>query len=242
MGRSLWWSYKNSFFYNYTIHPDNWFTNGTFNYTDFNEDVSSAEGSLHPAGDIDISGVKAATLLNFLVFVALMILYEVLRKYFPYVYASKTEQEERLSKENAETHHSINLPDILRSSKPLEWVWPVFGISWKTVRREGGLDAYFYLRYIRMCLRITSVSAFWGMILLFPVFATGGNGAIGWCKSYFAVILIYNILRSYFRLNLQNRPFVYGKCTTGELYRYLDPNSVYVSVYIFCLVRYKARV
>jgi hypothetical protein len=180
MGRSLWWNYKNSFLYNYTIHPDNWFTNGTFNYTDFNEDVLTAEESLHPAGDIDISGVKAATIFNAFVFVALMITYEILRRHFPYVYASKTEREERLNGANSEAQHSMNLPDILHSSRPLQWFMPVFGVSWKTVRREGGLDAYFYLRYIRMCLRITSVSAFWGMLVLFPVFATGGNGAIGW--------------------------------------------------------------
>jgi hypothetical protein len=56
----------------------------------------------------------------------------------------------------------------------------VFGISWATVRKVAGLDGYFFLRYIRMCLRITAISTFWSLIILVPTFATGGVGAVSW--------------------------------------------------------------
>jgi hypothetical protein len=37
-----------------------------------------------------------------------------------------------------------------------------------------------FLRYVRLCFRITFTSALWGMIILWPVYATGDGGAAGW--------------------------------------------------------------
>jgi hypothetical protein len=48
----------------------------------------------------------------------------------------------------------------------LEWATPIHFTPWATFRDLAGLDAYFFLRYIRMCLKITSVSSFWGMLIL----------------------------------------------------------------------------
>jgi hypothetical protein len=67
-----------------------------------------------------------------------------------------------------------------KSIMPLSWIGPVFGVSWVTVRKVAGLDGYFFLRYIRMCLRITAISTFWSLILLIPTFSTGGMGADSW--------------------------------------------------------------
>ena len=75
---------------------------------------------------------------------------------------------------------SQQLPDVYKSEIPFEWIKPVYDISWRKVRKIAGLDAYFFLRYIRMCLKITSVSALWGSIILFPVYASGQNGATSW--------------------------------------------------------------
>lgn len=156
-------------------HISNWFHNNTFDYEEFNEDVSDAtsslEKSLHPAADVDINGVLTSTAFNAVVFIVLMITYEILRRYFPNVYASR---------QSRSALHKKELPDLYQRNAPLEWISPVFGISWKQVKQTAGLDAYFLLRYIRMCFRITSVSSFWGMLILFPCFAMGQNGAQGW--------------------------------------------------------------
>lgn len=61
----------------------------------------------------------------------------------------------------------------------LEWATPIHATPWSTFRDLAGLDAYFFLRYIRMCLKITAVSSFWGMLILWPVYATGGGGQSG---------------------------------------------------------------
>lgn len=52
--------------------------------------------------------------------------------------------------------------------------------SWSAVRSTGGLDSYMFLRYVRLCSRITFTSALWGMIILWPVYASGDGGAAGW--------------------------------------------------------------
>ena len=75
--------------------------------------------------------------------------------------------------------NSLNsLPD----QRPLDWIGPVFGIPWEKVRSKAGLDGYFFLRYIRMCVRITAVSSFWALLILVPIYGTGEKqeGAEGW--------------------------------------------------------------
>jgi len=71
-----------------------------------------------------------------------------------------------------------SLPD----KRPLDWIGPVFGIPWKKVRSKAGLDGYFFLRYIRMCVRITAVSIFWALLILVTCYGTGDSqeGAQGW--------------------------------------------------------------
>ena len=77
---------------------------------------------------------------------------------------------------------SISLP-------VLEWCIPVHATPWSTLRHLAGLDAYFYLRYIRMCLKITSVSSFWAIIILFPTYATGGGAQSGFYHFSMANVL-----------------------------------------------------
>ena len=36
-----------------------------------------------------------------------------------------------------------------------------------------GLDAYLMLRYLRLCMRLTGFSAFWGLAVLYPLYYTG---------------------------------------------------------------------
>eukprot|EP00581_Thalassiosira_minuscula_P003127 CAMPEP_0183746620 /NCGR_PEP_ID=MMETSP0737-20130205/66850_1 /TAXON_ID=385413 /ORGANISM="Thalassiosira miniscula, Strain CCMP1093" /LENGTH=1283 /DNA_ID=CAMNT_0025982321 /DNA_START=48 /DNA_END=3899 /DNA_ORIENTATION=+ len=71
----------------------------------------------------------------------------------------------------------------------LEWCIPVHNTPWSTFRHLAGLDAYFYLRYIRMCLKITAVSSFWAMVILCPVYATGGGNQIGFYHFSMANVL-----------------------------------------------------
>ena len=73
-----------------------------------------------------------------------------------------------------DNHESLSsLPD----NRFFDWIAPVFGVSWDQVRKQAGLDGYFFLRYIRMCVRITTVSTFWFFLILVP--GTLRHGWIG---------------------------------------------------------------
>jgi len=70
-----------------------------------------------------------------------------------------------------------SLPDVIS----LNWVSNVLDVPWDTVRKYSGLDGYFFLRYIRMNLRICSVTCIWAFIILIPTYATGyNNDQQGW--------------------------------------------------------------
>eukprot|EP00956_Cyclotella_meneghiniana_P015324 scaffold23368_cov71-Cyclotella_meneghiniana.AAC.7 len=207
-----------------TKHTFGWFDNLLQNSTAANE------GQLTPAQDVNPDNVLATLLLNMVVCVFLLGLYEVLRRYIPSVYsqrlvyggrglgsnvnmsvgsvevsrlgysavtlnkdssaATAAGQQQQQQQERLEDQKTLNSSASVNSVKAscttctkalpiLEWATPIHSTPWSTIRQLAGLDAYFFLRYIRMCLKITSVSSFWGMILLWPVYATGSGGQVG---------------------------------------------------------------
>lgn len=122
-----------------------YFWNSTFDQAD------EFTSQLRPASDVSVHAVMSSLYFNAIIFVFLLASYEVLRRIIPSVYAArKLYSPEPLERPASEIQ---NLP--FDSYMPLDWVAPVFGVPWLTVRKTAGLDAYFFLRFIRMCVRIT---------------------------------------------------------------------------------------
>jgi hypothetical protein len=184
-----------------------WFSNGTFNYDEYQSDVNNLDSRLQGYSDIAVQTFLSTTAINVVIFLISIVMYEFLRRCFPNVYASRKEKEATIiaARQQARENNSVDgiddsietnviiprlkrkhyirlssLPDLSQTVMPLDWVGKVVGVPWRKVREAVGLDAYFYLRYIRICFKITSVSALWGAIILFPVYAAGDNGATGW--------------------------------------------------------------
>lgn len=133
-----------------------------------NNSTATTAGSLHPAADIDVAAVIAALGFNVMVFVVVIGIYEICFRHFPGVYRSNVKNLEG---------GGIKIP---QSPLPLSWIPAIMRVSWGQVRKQCGLDSYFFLRFIRLCFQVTAVSGLWGMVILWPVFATGGNEAHGW--------------------------------------------------------------
>lgn len=102
-------------------------------------------------------------------------------------YSVNVEGDIRKSCTRLKNEHLHKLKDdstILPDSRPLDWIKPVLGVPWSKVLLSAGLDGYFFLRYIRMCVRITAVSSFWFFLILVPIYATGssssGSSSTGW--------------------------------------------------------------
>ena len=126
--------------------------------------------NVQQVADVPMSKFKYNLIANIVIFLVIMIVYEICRRLYPSVYAGRKHHvsEERM----AITFKSSDLP--------FSWILPVMRVSWSQVRKHGGLDAYLFLRYIRMCLVITCVSGFWCMVVLAPVYYNAGVDAEGW--------------------------------------------------------------
>ena len=71
------------------------------------------------------------------------------------------------------------IPNFNRD-KFLAWITDVNQISWHQIRELVGLDAYMFLRFIRMCGVIAGVSSFWSLLVLWPVYNSGDEDTDGW--------------------------------------------------------------
>jgi len=138
--------------------------------------------------DVNTSAFMTALCLNAMLFVALIGGYELFRRFFPSVYSPKSSSGTSRTRDGSSSP-SLSSPTSSNAASaavnintqiPLGWVTGVARASWSTVRKSGGLDSYMFLRYIRLCFRISITSALWGMIILWPVYSSGGGGAKGW--------------------------------------------------------------
>lgn len=127
--------------------------------------------------DVNTSAFMTALCLNAMLFVALICGYELFRRFFPTVYSPKSSGTSRTrdgsssplsSPTSSSNALSSSAAVNINTQKPLGWVSGVCRASWSTVRNSGGLDSYMFLRYIRLCFRISFTSALWGMIILWP--------------------------------------------------------------------------
>jgi len=138
---------------------------GNFNYDPFSEANTK---------DVNTSAFMTALCLNAMLFVVLIGGYEVVRRFFPSVYSpkSRTTKDGSSSSSSLSSHGLANTKSSaavsINTQKPLGWVTGVARASWSTVRSSGGLDSYMFLRYVRLCFRISFTSALWGMIILWP--------------------------------------------------------------------------
>ncbi len=143
--------------------------------------------------DVNTQAFLVALSFNTFIFFGLIGSYELFRRLFPSVYSplkimrNGTSQggDRRFSgmsvSSNDDDSEGGATPAVnVNPRMPLGWIPGVARASWASVRNTGGLDSYMFLRYIRLCFRITFTSAIWGMIILWPVYATGDGGAKGW--------------------------------------------------------------
>lgn len=63
-------------------------------------------------------------------------------------------------------------------NKFLSWMFDDW--SFEEIRNKAGLDAYMFMRFLRICLVITSVASFYGLLVLWPVYYTGNQDGEEW--------------------------------------------------------------
>jgi hypothetical protein len=141
------------------------FGNYSTNMTDFDSQLVKAQ-------DVTVDAVLTSFYFNTIVFVLLMASYEVLRRLLPTVYSARkkldrtqpdrpgqSQSDDRLDAASGDEDDQDTVDSAwttLPDTQPFDWVGPVFGVPWSRVRQTAGLDGYFFLRYIRMNVRITA--------------------------------------------------------------------------------------
>jgi Late exocytosis, associated with Golgi transport/Cytosolic domain of 10TM putative phosphate transporter len=179
--------------------------NGNSFWNNFTQSFTETDPNFDAAKDVSVDAVVASLYFNALAFVGLMIFYELLRHFLPAVYSSKKRLDvihhtastngndpttpnvvDGTSAAVASTDNDtdeLNLPD----ERPLDWIRPVLGVPWQKVREMVGLDGYFFLRYIRMNVRITAISTFWLFLIVVPVYFYGGNEASNLTSGWYRI-------------------------------------------------------
>jgi Late exocytosis, associated with Golgi transport/Cytosolic domain of 10TM putative phosphate transporter len=184
---SLYGDYSENSFYS-----SNGYNSGNSVWNNWTKAISDNDPDFVAAKDVSVDAVVASLYFNALAFICLMIFYELLRRLLPAVYSSK----KRLDVVHSATvdpklaSSSVDSPeDVLHlpNERPLDWIRPVLGVPWNTVREMVGLDGYFFLRYIRMNVRITAVSTFWIFLIVVPIYFYGGNEASNLTSGWYRI-------------------------------------------------------
>lgn len=211
------------------------YTSSNISITNATEDDTGDDftANFNAAQDVTVDTVITSLYLNALAFVVLMASYELLRRSFPAVYSSRIKRRYKagLPEGDSDTESDVKIsqmpsfsaafgrtPSLTSLDKSLpdvisfNWVFSVFNVSWTTVRKYSGMDGYFFLRYIRMNLRICAVTSFWALLILVPVYATGVNqsGEEGWYH-----VSVANVSKGSWRMWV---PSVFAYLFTGFIF------------------------
>jgi len=116
--------------------------------------------------------------INMIIFCVLLVVFEFVR-HFKSIYLN------RRKRKFIQTNRVPPAPGKF----PLSWVYTVLTIPQEEVLRMVGLDAYMLLRFLLLCLRIASFFAFFGVIVLAPVYHNGRGNNEGWSSFTIANVL-----------------------------------------------------
>lgn len=129
--------------------------------------TSSGSGNIAQYNNLSIGKFVSSLGTGFFTFVGLIALFYILKLYFPRVYRPKT--------------YLVPPKDRTKPPPPGLWRWviPIFNTKNSEFIQKCGLDAYFFLRYLRMLLKLFVPLACIVLPILLPINATGGNNTAG---------------------------------------------------------------
>ena len=128
--------------------------------------AASDGGDDDAGGASEIEQVTSVIVANLVVFSVVSLVWEISRPLFPRIYSPR--RTERLVSEN-------RVPDA-PSAYPFAWLVVLSKVTEEDVLRMAGLDAYMFLRYIRICIRYCLSVTITGLVILVPIYSTAYGG------------------------------------------------------------------
>ena len=121
----------------------------------------------------------SAFLTNFVIGSLALLVFSFIRLRFKHVYFSNfivhsTKLLSELSESQMETLHRLKLSESF-----FAWLTPAFRISDEEIYDFAGLDIFVYLRFVRLCLKISVVILPYGLLVLIPLNISGSANLKG---------------------------------------------------------------
>jgi hypothetical protein len=115
--------------------------------------------------------IKSTILSNVFIFVVFLIFFE-LNRHIRSIYLQRVVDKFRDSK---------RVPPV-PPSYPLGWLVSTLKVDDEDLIKMIGLDGYVLVRYLKLCIRMTSFMFFWGLIVLVPIYNDGTCDKQYWNK------------------------------------------------------------
>jgi hypothetical protein len=152
----------------------------------------------------DINQLSSAVTANIVVLCVITVIWEISRPMFPRIYSPR----------RTERNVSNNRVPEAPRTYPFAWLVALSRVSENEVLQMAGLDAYMFLRYVRLCIRYCVLVTLGGVIFLVPIYGTAhGDTANPWTRwvGYIVSILVFVI--------------------AGRLFACYLSRSIYLSIY-----------
>ena len=94
----------------------------------------------------DLASLKSVCYVNILVFCFVGVIFEISRPHLPRLYTP------RRTKQLVVANRIPGQPTML----PLGWLWQVINVTDEEFLRMSGLDAYMFMRFIKLCINFAS--------------------------------------------------------------------------------------
>jgi hypothetical protein len=117
---------------------------------------------------LSIRGMVETVIINFVMFVILMLVFES-NRFYKQIYLKRLQNRFRVAD---------RVPPY-PSESTFGWFFEISKVSEAEVLRMVGLDAYMCLRYISICWKLCLFLSFWGILVLLPIYATAADYVSG---------------------------------------------------------------
>ena len=123
--------------------------------------MATDDDNTDPNADVD--ALSSVIVANLLVWFIITLVFEVCRPHLPRLYSPR----------RTRLLVAANRIPAQPSKYPFGWLWQVSQISEEELLQMVGLDAYMFMRFIKLCIKFCFVVTFLGLVILVPVYATG---------------------------------------------------------------------
>lgn len=126
-----------------------------------------------------VEAFVSSLIFNCAISLVILIIFSILRPKYDYVYQPNFKRLTELLHNKIPERKLSLLRKVTLSSSFFAWIVPAFRLKDNELYELVGFDAFVYLRFVRLCFKIATVSFPYAAVVLIPVNMLGGNHQTG---------------------------------------------------------------